>query len=153
MVGVDPGIFQAADKFFFKPVGDTVRDAEAENAARSGPTVLVVDDQRMVADTTAEILNQNGFRAISAYSGDAALLLAQDLKPDYLLADVMMPGMNGIELAIAVNKVLPTTRVTLFSGQAGVTDLLQDAKAEGYLFEILAKPIHPEKLIEYLKKK
>jgi CheY-like chemotaxis protein len=115
------------------------------------PTILVVDDQHLIADTTTMVLNQAGFRAERAYNGQSALELALKLKPDYLLTDIVMPGMNGVDLAISVRNQLPATVIVLISGQAGVTDCLRKARDQGYEFNLLAKPIHPEKLLEYLK--
>jgi hypothetical protein len=48
-------------------------------------------------------------------------------------------------------KFLPNCRIILFSGQAATSDLLAKAQAEGYSFEVLAKPINPEILVEKLK--
>ncbi|HVW76301.1 MAG TPA: response regulator [Alloacidobacterium sp.] len=117
------------------------------------PTILVVDDQHLIADTTTMVLNRFGFLAERAYSGETALEMALRLKPDYLLTDIVMPGMNGVDLAISVRKRLPATIIVLLSGQAGVTNLLKDAKIKGHEFDLLAKPIHPEKLMEYLRHK
>ncbi|HEY3626853.1 MAG TPA: response regulator [Terracidiphilus sp.] len=116
------------------------------------PTVLVVDDEETVANTTVEILNLAGFCAFVAYDGLTALELAAKFHPDILLTDVLMPGMNGIELAIAISKLLPHTAILLISGQAGTLDLMEKARTEGHTFELIAKPIHPMKLIERLKK-
>jgi CheY-like chemotaxis protein len=132
--------------------------AEAEEKAETSrqprkPTILVVDDQHLIADTTTMVLKQSGFRAECAYNGESALNVARQLKPDYLLTDIVMPGMNGVELAISVRNQLPATVIVLLSGQAGITDLIRQAKENGYEFNLLAKPIHPEKLLEYLKQK
>ena len=62
-----------------------------------------------------------------------------------------MPGMNGVELAIAMSKMFPAARILLFSGQAGISDILLDGHRQGFEFELIAKPIHPLKLIELLK--
>jgi FixJ family two-component response regulator len=64
-----------------------------------------------------------------------------------------MPGITGVDLAIGVRNQLPATVIVLISGQAGITDLLRQARNGGYEFNLLAKPIHPEKLLEYLKRK
>ena len=59
--------------------------------------------------------------------------------------------MNGVELAIAVKNLLPKTKVLLFSGHAGVSDIITQAGQQGHEFELVSKPIHPEKLIEILR--
>src|ERR1700757_1303859 len=64
--------------------------------------VLVVDDQRLIADTISEILDGAGFQVKAAYDGWSALDIAGRFHPDYVLSDVLMPRMNGVELAIAV---------------------------------------------------
>jgi CheY-like chemotaxis protein len=153
MYEIGLGIYQFADETVSKPLASRQHKEWERNLEAAKPLILVVDDQRLIADTTAEILNQSGFRASRAYAGNSALEIARKLKPDYLLTDVLMPGMNGIELAIAVVKELPTTKIVLFSGQAGITDILRRAKDDGYVFELLAKPIHPEKLLEHLRRK
>jgi DNA-binding response OmpR family regulator len=111
-----------------------------------------VDDEETLANSTAEILNIAGFCAFVAYDGKAALDLAAELVPDIVLTDVVMPVMNGVDLAIAIRNTLPQTSIVLFSGQTGTTDILGKARAQGYSFELLAKPLHPLKLIEHLKK-
>jgi CheY-like chemotaxis protein len=107
----------------------------------------------MIADTTVEILNKFGFRAVHAYDAQTGLEIAAKLKPDYLLTDVLMPVMNGVEFAIAITQILPETKILLFSGQTGISDILHQGEEKGYVFDLVAKPIHPEKLIERLKKK
>jgi hypothetical protein len=58
--------------------------------------------------------------------------------------------MNGLELAIAIRQMYPLTRITLFSGQAGISDILLDGQRKGFEFELIAKPLHPLKVIEHL---
>jgi CheY-like chemotaxis protein len=77
--------------------------------------------------------------------------VAGSLQPDYLLADVLMPGMNGVDLAVAIRKMYPTARILLFSGQAGITEILRAAQDQGLQFELIPKPIHPLSLIARLK--
>jgi CheY-like chemotaxis protein len=115
------------------------------------PRVLVVDDERVIADTVAEILEGAGFQAATAYDGWNALQVAGILQPDYLLSDVLMPRMNGVDLAIAIHKMYPAARILLFSGQAGITEILRTAQDQGFHFELIAKPIHPLSLIARLK--
>jgi CheY-like chemotaxis protein len=128
------------------------KNAEA-SSHRIRPSILVVDDQQLIANTTAMVLNHSGFRAERAYNGQSALEKALRLRPDFLLTDILMPGMNGVELAVAVRRQLPATIIVLISGQAGVTEILHQARVDGFEFDLLAKPIHPQKLLEHLKRK
>ena len=112
--------------------------------------VLIVDDEQVIADTLVEILNDSGFQATAFYDGATALEHIRELCPDTLISDVIMPGMNGIEIAKAVKKFCPATRIFLFSGQATTVDLVERAKKEGHPFELLAKPLHPEDLLKKL---
>ena len=116
------------------------------------PKVLVVDDERVIADTLAMILNQSGFEASAVYSGEKALEMASTLQPDMLISDVIMADLNGIDAAIRIRALLPTIKVLLFSGQAATADLLEKARHEGHEFEILAKPVHPQDLLNRLRK-
>lgn len=115
------------------------------------PKVLVADDERVIADTLAMILNQSGFEARAVYSGEKALELAPDFQPNMLISDVIMADLNGIDAAIRIREVLPQIKILLFSGQAATADLLEKARAEGYEFEILAKPVHPQDLLNRLR--
>ena len=115
------------------------------------PRILVVDDERVIADTVAEILEGAGFQAATAYDGWNALQVAGVLQPNYLLSDVLMPMMNGVDLAMAIRKMYPAARILLFSGQAGITEILRAAQDQGFYFELIPKPIHPLSLIARLK--
>lgn len=118
---------------------------------RPKPRVLVVDDERVIADTLAIILNQHGFEASAVYTGLGAVEQAKALQPDLIISDVIMPDMNGIEAAIRIRDFLPKCKILLFSGQAATADLLTSARAKGHEFEILAKPVHPRDLLAKLK--
>lgn len=115
------------------------------------PKVLVVDDERIIADTLAMILNQSGFQARAVYSGEKALELAVTYSPDMLITDVIMADLNGIDAAIKIRAMLPEIKILLFSGQAATADLLEKARAQGYEFEILSKPVHPQDLLSKLR--
>ena len=115
------------------------------------PRILVVDDERLIADTIVQILNRNGFIAEAAYSGEQAITLAKLHCPELVLSDVMMPHVDGVEAAIAIREQCPDTRIVLFSGQAATMEILARARERGYNFELLPKPIHPTQLIKHLR--
>jgi len=112
--------------------------------------VLILDDEQIIANTLALILNRNGYDARAVYSGLDAINTAAQLSPDVLISDVVMEGMTGIDAAIRISQLVPSCRIILFSGQAATADLLQQAEADGHHFEILAKPIHPRLLLQCL---
>lgn len=125
--------------------------SETTPITASKSKVLVADDEQVIANTLAIILNQAGFEARAVYSGDKAVEALDTFKPDMLISDVIMPGMTGIEAAIITRQRMPQCKILLFSGQAATADLLEKARAEGHEFEILAKPVHPTDLLAKLR--
>ena len=112
------------------------------------PKILIVDDEHVIANTLATILNAAQYDVRAVYSGDSAVEVARTFQPDVLISDVIMPGKSGIEAAIEVLAMLPSCKILLFSGQAATTDLLKDARVH---FEVLGKPLHPTDLLTRLQ--
>ncbi len=123
------------------PMSDVVQEEKHR------PLVLVVDDERVIADTLSVILSKSGFLTMTAYDGVSALELAEAAPPDLIISDVMMPGMTGIELAITVTQTIPGCKILLFSGQAATVDLLEEARDGGYNFTTLTKPVYPTDML------
>lgn len=122
------------------------------SASEYQPRVLVVDDESVIADTIAEILSMSGFASTAAYDGDGALKTALLTPPELLITDVVLPGMNGVELAITIKRIYPDCKILLFSGQASTADLLTAASREGHHFTLLNKPVPPQDLISMVAK-
>jgi CheY-like chemotaxis protein len=133
----------------FDPLAGAV--AGAPETQRNRPVVLLVDDEQLIVDTLTEVLEDAGFQVLPAYDGWTALEKVAHCRPDYLLSDVLMPKMNGIELAITIRQKYPSTHITLFSGQAGISEILLDGQKKGFEFDLLAKPLHPLKIVEHLR--
>jgi CheY-like chemotaxis protein len=114
--------------------------------------ILVVDDDRVIALTLGTILRREGFDVSFFTDPHEALEAARSTTPDLLITDVVMPQMSGIELAIKLRESCPRCRVLLFSGQPATTQLLEDTKAKGHDFEVLAKPAPPEALLAVIRK-
>jgi len=136
-IDIARGIREVVNSFRIKNL-----ESEVEHIRK----VLVVDDERVVADTIAIILNQNGYRAITTYGGNSAVEMAKQERPWFVVTDVIMPDLNGIEAAIRIQQLVPDCRILLFSGHSATADLLERAREAGHEFEILAKPIHPQDL-------
>jgi DNA-binding NtrC family response regulator len=110
--------------------------------------VLVVDDEKRIADTLIAILRLKDYQAEAAYNGPSGIEMYRRLQPALVISDVVMPGMNGIEMAIALQQEFSKCRVLLFSGQGATSEILERARSQGYDFEVLAKPVHPDHLLE-----
>jgi DNA-binding NtrC family response regulator len=113
-------------------------------------SIFVVDDEPVIAQTLAVILQNANFQARAFSDPQEALDAATASTPALLLSDVVMPGMTGIKLAIAMRKKCRGCKVLLFSGQAKTAELLTEAAKEGHDFELLLKPVHPKDLLAKL---
>ena len=114
------------------------------------PLVLVVDDEPLIANTLVAILRKQNYAATAAYNAEEALAIAKVIPPDYLITDILMPSMTGIDLAIAVKELTPDCKVLLFSGHVNVVHLEDDPRCAAYDFPMLSKPIHPDVLLANL---
>ena len=112
------------------------------------PKVLVIDDDRMVADTLAEILRLHGFTPIALYSGEEAISFVERFQPDIVLSDIRMHQVNGIEAAQAIRLLHPECRVILFTASSLNTRTRQAIERSG--FEILQRPLHPKHVLSTL---
>jgi DNA-binding NtrC family response regulator len=110
-------------------------------------TVLIVDDRQSICRTLQTIFANRGYEVRVAYSAEQAAEVAAEWQPALAILDVQLPNMNGIDLAIALKASHPACRVLLFSGHADTADLLATAAANGHLFDILPKPVHPSILL------
>jgi CheY-like chemotaxis protein len=110
--------------------------------------VLIVDDERIVAQSLAAVFMSRGYDAKVASSAEQGVEVAAGWQPDLAVLDIALPAMNGIDLAIALKTRYPTCRILLFSGYVYAYDLLEPAAKEGHLFEIMAKPVHPTFMLE-----
>lgn len=115
--------------------------------------VLIVDDERVIADTLAVILNANGFLAERVYCAEDALSHMALTEPDVLITDVIMPGMNGVDLAVMVRELCPACEIFLLSGNGSSLGIVEAARAQGREFTLLMKPIPPGELIERISAK
>ncbi|MDB5427159.1 MAG: sensor histidine kinase [Phenylobacterium sp.] len=114
-------------------------------APPAGRSVLVVDDEASVRALAGETLELLGYRALTADSGAAALAILERERPDLMLFDYAMPGMNGAELAGIVRTRWPDAPIVFASGHA---DTAAVEAALGGQARILRKPFSVETLAE-----
>jgi CheY-like chemotaxis protein len=120
-----------------------VEGSKIEGAVlQAGPdalkTILVVDDDPDVRDYAISVLEELGYRVLAASDGEGALsVLQRDGRVDLLFTDVVMPGLNGFEVAQRAVATSPNIKVLFASGYA--TDLTPAA-------HFLRKPYRPQQL-------
>jgi DNA-binding response OmpR family regulator len=78
--------------------------------------VFILDDEHLIAQTLAIVLEQEGLKAIAFTSPLDAIAAARECPPDLLVSDIEMPEMNGVDLALRLRQSHPKNRVILFSG-------------------------------------
>jgi DNA-binding NtrC family response regulator len=112
--------------------------------------ILIVDDDKAITETLAVIFSKSGYEVQCAHSAEEAIETIAAWEPDLAILDVMLPRMNGIDLAMVLKANRPRCRLVLFSGHGGTQALVEEAAKKGNMFEILAKPVHPLFLLDYV---
>lgn len=101
-------------------------------------TIILVDDEDDIRKLVAQTLRMKGFSVADFPDGDRALRACLDLEPDLPIADVMMPGMDGFELAGRMQQMRGSVRVLLMSGYSETS--LMPKSRQGVDAEFLQKP-------------
>jgi len=105
-------------RFFDSPAEAESELPEAVELPGGREQILVVDDEEALRELVAELLSQKGYRVLCAEDAQQALAIMQSTSIDLVLSDLIMPGMNGYQLAAAVRKEYPATKILLASGFA-----------------------------------
>ena len=105
--------------------------------------ILLVDDELTIAETLALVFASGGYEVRVAWSAEQAVDTIANWQPDLAVLDVMLPQMNGIDLAFVITENYPACQILLVSGHPAAAELLKAAGARGRTFEILGKPVHP----------
>jgi DNA-binding NtrC family response regulator len=110
--------------------------------------VLIVDDDRRMARTLADIIELSGYRTLQAYSAEEAQEIVRTETPDCVLTDVRMPGMSGVELFREINVSFPDLPVVLMTAYAPDEEIASglDKGALG----LLTKPLEITHLLDFL---
>ena len=120
-----------------------------EKTSSGNETILVVDDEPILLELCTEILSQQGYTALPANNCNEALQLLESHKVDLMFSDVVMPDMDGYELATIVAEKYPTIKIQMTSG---FTDDKQNAMAVDNLhLNLLPKPYRAETLVTRIR--
>jgi CheY-like chemotaxis protein len=115
----------------------------------AGPVILIVDDSLEARESTALLLEESGFRVITAANGLEALIIAHYARPAVVLLDLMMPILDGLQTARLLSESPSTWRmkVIAYSGRADMFS----KRLPGTFSAILAKPTTPEQLLSLVQ--
>jgi two-component system, cell cycle response regulator DivK len=118
----------------------SVRDGET-------PLVLLVEDDNDTREMYCEYLSHSGLRVHDAPSGRRALERAREQKPDIVVTDIAMPGMDGIELSRRLREDPPTRDVPIIAVTGNATARARDAGLD----MVLEKPCDPDHLLHVIE--
>lgn len=108
------------------------------------PKILVVDDEDIVRESLSDWLDAVGYDVEAAASGEEALRIIKKKRPRIMVADLVMPGINGIELMNEAKKIVPSLTTVIITAHATIESAIT-AIREG-AFDYIEKPFCPEKV-------
>jgi len=127
------------------------REVKHPESMRVKKTILLVEDEQIVRELAKKILLQAGYHVLSARNGREAIMACKKIKDalDLLLSDVIMPGMNGLELAKKINAIQPKLKVLYMSGYSDKSIIHEAVTRRGSNF--IQKPFSPETLLKKVR--
>ena len=114
--------------------------------------ILIVDDElnmRMLLQEALEEVEDKGVELFVAANGNDAIESIRIEKPDLVILDVMMPGMDGIDLSNKATKIKPKLKVMFITGFAAVA--LGDRNPDHEKARVLSKPFHLKELVDQVE--
>jgi len=113
-------------------------------------TILIVDDDPSVLAAFEQVLTDQGHKARTALRGEVALQMIQDERPDLIVMDIRMPGLNGLEAMRRIRSLDPRLPVIIMTGYA-TTDTAIEATKQG-AFDYHLKPLDPEGVLKSIER-
>lgn len=107
--------------------------------------LLLVDDEQDFVETLAERLRLRDFGSTVALDGETALSIVQEGVPDVMLLDIMMPGINGLEVLERVKENYPNVQVIIVTGHGGEKEKTRAMQLGAFAY--MTKPVDFETLI------
>ena len=108
-------------------------------------SILIVDDEISIRESLTGILQDEGFHPVSVESGERAIERVSEEKPDLVLLDIWMPGMDGMETLTKIRDIYPDQLVIIMSGHGTIETAVKATKLGAYDF--IEKPLSLEKVL------
>ena len=114
--------------------------------------ILIIDDEELILQIWENLLSSAGYDVKTACNGKEAIRITEEEKPEIVITDLIMPGMNGVELCRAIKKINPETEVVLISGHPTEMykyqrDFISAGGREGFL----QKPLSLDEMIDVVE--
>jgi two-component system response regulator RegA len=115
------------------------------NETPGGPSLLIVDDDRVLRERLGRALRERGFEVSTAGSFDEAVALASKESPEMVVVDLRMPGRSGLELVRALHDLDPQTKIVVLTGYGSIATAVEAVRlgATNYV----AKPADVDDLL------
>ena len=111
------------------------------------PHILIVDDEPHLRNGLRRILEKEGYEVTTAPDGETALKLARDKKPDVVLLDIMMPGMDGREVCQRIREIDSEVQVVYITARAEPNDPVQLKQLRSEAAAFITKPATSKRII------
>jgi two-component system OmpR family response regulator len=111
------------------------------------PRILVVDDEPHLRKGLRRILSEEGYEVMTAPDGETALALATEKKPDIVVLDIMMPGMDGREVCRRLREVAAEVKIIYLTAKVESTGPLQSKHLRGEADAFIAKPATSKRIL------
>lgn len=115
-------------------------------------TILIVDDEEEALLHLKNILRHNDYEVIAASKGKDAVTLAKSLKPDLIILDIVMPDMDGGDVADILSKDPATDKIPVIFLTGILTKAEESEGRKSGRHLVIAKPIMPDELLEVIRK-
>ena len=113
-------------------------------------TILIIDDDDQLRKSFEKLLEEEGYRVLSAASGEAGIKVIEQQVPDLVIADLRLPGMSGIETFKHIHRMEPKLPVIIMTA-FGTTDIAIEATKSG-VFDYILKPFDIPDMLAIVKK-
>src|SRR5579884_72647 len=113
-------------------------------------SILIIDDEALTLRTISRALREEGFEVFVAVSGEDALKVFDEEKPDLALLDVVLPGIDGIEVLRQIKQKSPNTIVVMMSAYRVVDRAVEAMKLGAY--DYLIKPFHLADMVNTIRR-